>query len=169
MASGCKWPDICKLGRHDPEFKGKGAAQGGGKGTGKSQDPASKSGKSKGDAKGKGKGADGKAATPAAGGKGSAKLPDDAVVDELGRRLCYKSVHGKCTDPDCLVKRYHGKPTPAMTKKRIEDEKKMAAKRAAGGAGAQSDSEAPSGSDTSAPGASAKAKAKAAKAKAEGK
>ena len=55
---------------------------------------------------------------------GKHKLPDDALVDELGRPLCYANVNRKCNDPNC--KRYHGPETKAMHEKRLKDEKRMA-------------------------------------------
>ena len=126
MPNGCNWPDTCKLGRHDPEFKGKGT-----KGGGKGGDKGNAKGKAKGD-KSKGK-PDGKA-----GGKGGdpkttgnpAKLPDDALVDSEGKSLFYALIHGKCNGPS-KCDRYHGPETPAMQKKRLTDEKRMAEKAAA--------------------------------------
>ena len=46
-----------------------------------------------------------------------------------GRFLCYDFVHGKCTKGDQCT-RYHGPATPAMTLKRLQDEKKLAEKKA---------------------------------------
>ena len=64
-------------------------------------------------------------------------------------------MHGKCTKGNAC-KRYHGPATPAMTKKRLADEKAMADKKAAGGQGTQTDTE----GDATKPKATAKAKGK---------
>ena len=138
---GCNWPDTCRLGRHDPEFRGKWADGKGGKGKnskgGKGGTGAAAGGTPGGADKGDGKGGkrDNK---PKGGGQdppppppGKHKLPDDALVDELGRPLCYANVHRKCNDPNC--KRYHGQETKAMREKRLKDEKRMAERAAAAG------------------------------------
>ena len=128
MPNGCNWPDTCKLGRHDPEFRGKGT-----KGAGKGGDKGAAKGKAKGDkSKGKsdtkpgGKGGDTKATG------NPAKLPDDALVDSEGKSFCYAFIHGKCNDP-IKCGRYHGPETPAMQKKRLKDEKKIAESAAQAG------------------------------------
>ena len=152
----CRWPNTCSLGRHDPEFKGKGSGKGGDKDLSKGKSSGrSDVDKGKPDAP-KGKPTGNKdPAKPGAGTSPSQRLPDDALVDTQGRSLCYAYVHGKCTDGDC--EGHHGPETPAMRKKRIADEKRKADKVAAAGQGTQSDTE----------GAKEKPKAKA-KAKAKG-
>ena len=133
--TGCRSPDTCSLGRHDPECQGKGSGKGGGKDPSKGKPGKGKASGGKGNSKG---GTD-----TAKGGKGDSPpqhLPDDALVDTQGRPLCYNYVHGKCTKGNAC-KRYHGPATPAMTKKRLADEKAMADKKAAGGQGTQTDTE----------------------------
>ena len=146
MPTGCKWPDTCQLGRHDPEFRGRGT------GKGDTTKGAKGKGKGKGD-KGKKKGED---VPPPPKPAAPAKLPDEALVDANGRRPCYKFIHGTCNDPNC--KRDHGPETKAMQAKRLKDEAKMQQQRDAGGDGTQSDIEA---DDDAKPKAKAKAKAKA--------
>ena len=143
---GCNWPDTCKLGRHDPEFRGKGSDGKGGKGKNGKGDKGGKGAASGGADKGDGKGGKG-GKKPKGNGQeppppppGKSKLPDDALVDEQGRQLCYAYVHKKCNDANC--KRYHGPETKAMRKKRLEDEKRMAERAAASG-GADSESKGP--------------------------
>ena len=148
------------MGRHDPQFKGKGntpqqpkGGKGGGaqpKGSGGQPKAASQAGgKASGTPKGNSKGGNGgqqNSPTPA-------KLPDTAVLDSQGRRWCYAHIHGKCSDPNCKLS--HEPETPASQKKRIADEKKMAAaKEKAGGKGG--------GKSSPGPKAAAKAATKAA-------
>ena len=113
MPSGCRFPDTCTLGRHDPELKGKGTAAP----TGKAQ------GKGKGDKGGKGKGKKDK------GGKGDKtpsvpkppKLADDARVDSKGRQPCHRFMKDPtlCTLGD-NCKFFHGPFSKAM----LADKKK---------------------------------------------
>ena len=131
--SGCYDPENCKQGRHDPEYKGKGG-QGKPKGTPKGDPKGGGKGK-----KGKGKGDEHRQTTPRA--ASAAKLPPDAIKDANGKFLCYAYIHGKCTTDPCPKGRYHGPETPAMQKKRLEDEKKMKLKAEAGGAGTQTEVE----------------------------
>ena len=155
--AGCKWLDNCNKGKHDPECKSilrDPKSKGGGK-------TASGSEQKSGDAKGKA-GKDGKGSK---GSKDNAKgapaaadppqnLPDTAVVDSKGRALCYRFVHGKCTNSKC--RRYHGPETKAMREKRIADEAELAKRRAAGADASQTDVE----GEQPKPKAQAKSKAK---------
>ena len=141
----------CNLGRRDPECKGMGSGKGGGKESGKGKSTGKSEGgkgKSKGE-KGQPKG--GKAGKTTGEKPAPQSLPDDAIKDSKGRYLCYDYVHGRCNKGDAC-KRYHGPETPAMHKKRVADEKKIANRQGA----TQSDTE--DGADN----AKAKAKAKAA-------
>ena len=144
---GCNRPDTCTMGKHDPEFKGKG---------GKGAPPVKGKGKGKGKDGGRGNRQNDSNKPPAA--AAAEKLPADAIKDAKGRFLCYAYVHGKCTDP-CPKNRYHGPETKAMREKRIIDEKKMKERAAAGAAGTQSEVEGGSGNEGPKPKPKNKAKA----------
>ena len=110
-----------------------------GKGNGKPS-PATP-GPTKGDTKAKGKDKDKNKAGKNQTAPPDPKLDPNATLAPDGRRPCYPFQHGKCNDPNCKL--WHGKETPAMQKKRVEDEKKIKARKEqavtdTGGSGSES-------------------------------
>ena len=163
----CRDGKTCKLGEHVAAMKGskpKGAdpacptpqrgepTPGTDAAKGKGKDKDKGKGKGKGDKdkkKGKGKGgANNRAGTPVR----STTLDPTATLDEKGRPLCYKFMDDRCPLGDeCPC--YHGPPTEAMLKEKIERQASWAEERKATAAG--------KAADPNAAAAKAKAKAKA--------
>ena len=153
---GCRDPTNCDRGKHDQQFKGTLKGKGKGKGGGKTS--VATPGPTKGDTKGKGKDKDKSKAGKNQTTSTDPKLDPNATLAPDGRRPCYPFQHGKCNDPNCKL--WHGKETPAMQKKRVEDEKKIKARKEQGAASETGGSASETGQKPK-PKAKAKAKPKA--------
>ena len=171
----CKNPEGCRLGQHlpalfgtrqstPPAFSPGGTQKGADKGKGKTKGKTDKvdKGKSKGRGNASQRSGSGNGDRKGAGGKGAGGkclLASDALVDEWGRSLCYNYVDGTCTFTADKCRFYHGVPSEAMTRQRIERQEAWQARKEKKDSGGESGNES-TGSNKGKAAAKAKAKAK---------